>query len=88
MNVLGVLCFTLLLTVTEPAAAYVGPGAGLSLLGSLFGLIAAVVLGLGVVLVWPIRRLIRRGRAATSTAGDSERMAASMDAAAHPDERA
>jgi hypothetical protein len=83
---LRLLSFALVLTVAEPALSYVGPGASISLLGSLFGLIAAVIVGLGVVLVWPIRRLIRRGRAGTSPAGDS--IAASMDAPAHPDQRA
>jgi len=41
------------------AAAYVGPGAGISLVGSLFGLISAVVIAIGVVLLWPIRRIMR-----------------------------
>jgi membrane protein implicated in regulation of membrane protease activity len=42
------------------AAAYVGPGAGISLVGSLFGLLSAVVIAIGVVLLWPIRRIMRR----------------------------
>jgi membrane protein implicated in regulation of membrane protease activity len=46
-----------------PAAAYVGPGAGLSLLGAFWGLLLAVVAALGFVIFWPLRRLFRRGRA-------------------------
>ncbi len=46
----------------SPALAYVGPGAGLTLLGALWGLIAAVVVSLGFVLLWPLRRMMRRNR--------------------------
>jgi hypothetical protein len=49
--------------LSESALAYVGPGAGLSLLGALWGLLAAVVAALAFVVVWPIRRM-RRQRAA------------------------
>ena len=46
----------------SPAFAYVGPGAGLTLLGALWGLILAVVVSVGFILLWPIRRLMRRNR--------------------------
>jgi hypothetical protein len=46
----------------SPALAYVGPGAGLTLLGALWGLIVAVVVSLGFVLLWPLRRMMRRNR--------------------------
>ncbi len=42
------------------AQAYVGPGAGLSLLSALWGIIAAIGIALFFVLMWPIRRMIRR----------------------------
>lgn len=44
------------------AQAYVGPGAGLSLLGALWGVIAAVLAALLFVLTWPLRRMRRRKR--------------------------
>ena len=44
----------------SPAFAYVGPGAGLTLLGALWGLILAVVMSVGFVILWPFRRLMRR----------------------------
>ena len=50
-----------------PAFAYVGPGAGLTLLGALWGLIVAVVLSLGFILLWPLRRLIRRNKQVCAT---------------------
>ena len=49
----------------SPAFAYVGPGAGLTLLGALWGLILAVVVSVGFILLWPIRRMMRRNRRAT-----------------------
>jgi hypothetical protein len=49
-----------------PAFAYVGPGAGLTLLGALWGLILAVVVSVGFILLWPLRRLMRRHRQASN----------------------
>jgi len=46
-----------------PAFAYVGPGAGLSLLGTLWGVAVAVFAALSFVILWPIRRLLRQRRA-------------------------
>jgi hypothetical protein len=51
---------TLALFAATPAFAYVGPGAGLSLLGALWGVVAAVVVALAFVVIWPVRRLIKR----------------------------
>ena len=47
-----------------PAHAYVGPGAGLSLLGALWALIAAVAAAVLFMIAWPIRRMRRRKREA------------------------
>ena len=64
------------LFAATPAFAYVGPGAGLSLLGALWGVVAAVVLALAFVVIWPVRRLITRragpagAPAATHRTGD------------------
>lgn len=44
------------------AQAYVGPGAGLSLLGALWGVVAAIGAALLFVLTWPLRRMMRRKR--------------------------
>jgi len=52
------------------AMAYVGPGAGLTLIGSLIGLVIAILTALGIILYWPVRTLIRRirgKRASTAT---------------------
>ena len=51
-----------------PAAAYVGPGAGLSLIGAFWGLLVAIFAAVAFIVVWPVRRLLRRGRSARETA--------------------
>lgn len=67
--------------VAQPALAYIGPGAGVSLFGAAFGLIAAVVSALGFVLLWPIRSLLKKRRAATQakSSGDTPSAAAGGD---------
>lgn len=61
----------LMATLAAPTAAfaYVGPGAGLSLLGALWALVAAVATALIFVVAWPVRKMLRQRRAAR-TAGD------------------
>jgi hypothetical protein len=55
--VFAILAFALAPTF---ALAYVGPGAGISALGSLFSLLAAVGLAIVGFIWYPIRRLLRR----------------------------
>jgi membrane protein implicated in regulation of membrane protease activity len=51
---------SLVLLAATPAFAYVGPGAGLSLLGALWGVAIAILAALAFVVIWPIRQMIRR----------------------------
>jgi len=51
-----------LLLVPLPAFAYIGPGAGLSAIGSLLSLIAAAFLAVVGFVWYPVRRLLRRMR--------------------------
>lgn len=53
----------LVLVPGEASFAYVGPGPGITLIGSLIAVAAAVVLALGGILLWPLRSLLRRRRA-------------------------
>jgi len=50
----------LLLLYTAPADAYIGPGAGLSLLGALWALIVAVAVALAFLVLWPFRQAMKR----------------------------
>lgn len=59
---------------TAPALAYIGPGAGITMLGALWGVLVAIVLAVGAVLYWPIKVLLRRRRrSATVTAPEDGR---------------
>lgn len=58
-----------------PALAYIGPGSGISLLGGLWGVLVAIVLAIGAVLIWPIRyafRRLRRKRGDAAASGTAE----------------
>lgn len=48
------------LVLVEPAQAYVGPGAGLSMLTAFWGLLVALFAALGFLILLPLRRLFRR----------------------------
>jgi hypothetical protein len=65
-------CASAVALAASPASAYVGPGAGLTLLGALWGLIAAVVVSVGFILLWPLRRLMRRNKPAVSEVADED----------------
>lgn len=74
-----------MLLITAPAAfAYIGPGAGISLVGSILGILAAIFLGLFAVLAWPIRRFLKRRKAAREGASND----ATFQAGSESDESA
>ncbi len=52
------------LLVAPAAQAYVGPGAGISLVGSLVGLVGVIALAIGSILLWPIRRMMKKRKKA------------------------
>lgn len=68
----------------QPALAYIGPGAGVSLFGAAFGLIAAVASALGFVLFWPIRALLKKRRATTQAKNAGDTSGAGADSAEKP----
>jgi len=49
----------LILVPSNPAGAYIGPGAGFAFVGSLFVLVATFFLAAGTILIWPIAFLWR-----------------------------
>ena len=55
--------------IPAPAAAYVGPGAGLSALGSLLALIAAVFVAIVGFVWYPVKRLLGKRRAPAAPSG-------------------
>lgn len=88
MKALAKTLLTCVLTigVANTAAAYVGPGAGLSLLGAVWALLAAVFAALGFVILWPLRRYLKKNRA-DKTAKDAQQREAKTPRDAHPDSR-
>ena len=56
------------------ASAYVGPGAGISMIGALWGLIIGVVMAVGVILFWPIRIMLRKMKANKAAAEEGAAM--------------
>jgi membrane protein implicated in regulation of membrane protease activity len=71
----------LLLLCIASADAYIGPGAGLSLFGALWALIAAVAAALAFLVLWPIRKAMRR-RTAQKKAAAAVSQSATADHAA------
>jgi len=53
------LTFIFALALPFSAMAYVGPGAGITLVGALWAVIVAVVFMMGGLLAWPLRALLR-----------------------------
>lgn len=52
--------FLLLLTISTPAHAYLGPGLGAGMVSVIIGVILSIFLGIFAVLYYPIKRLIKR----------------------------
>jgi hypothetical protein len=72
-----VLAVALLAASPDTAHAYIGPGAGITVLGALWAVVAAIALALAGLLAWPIRAMMRRrkqGRLAAKplAAGDGD----------------
>lgn len=59
---LRVVVFVLLILLAVPATAYIGPGAGISVLGSLLGILATIVVAIGAIVMWPLRKLLKKKR--------------------------
>ena len=71
VQVLLCLALFVLLAVSQPAAAYIGPGAGVSFLGSILSTLAVILLAIGAILFWPLRYLWRRMRKQKTAAADA-----------------
>lgn len=65
---LRVLLFLLLVSVACDAQAYIGPGAGIGFLGSLWAWLVGFLVVIAAILFWPIRWFLRRLRSGRSAA--------------------
>lgn len=56
------------LFVTIPLLGYIGPGAGLGLIGALVSLLVSVGFALAMIVAWPIRAALKKARNHGTTA--------------------
>ncbi len=55
------------LLIAGPAAAYMGPGAGLGMIGSLVAVIGAVLIALLGIVILPVRMILKKRRKAAQS---------------------
>jgi len=58
-----ILLTLILLAPVSPALAYIGPGAGISVLGSLLGILGTIFVAIGAIIFWPLRKFMKRRKA-------------------------
>jgi len=64
-----------LVLIAQSAEAYIGPGAGIGFLGSLWAWLVGFVVVIGAILFWPIRwawRRLRKGAGRPSAGSDPQ----------------
>lgn len=59
--------FVAALLTAGPAAAYMGPGAGLGMIGSLVAVIGAVLIALLGIVILPVRMILKKRRKAANS---------------------
>ena len=79
---IALLYYCALLLLPLSTQAYVGPGAGLSLLGALWALLVAILTAVFFIFAWPIRRMLRRRREALAAQTDADTDSIDIDATA------
>jgi hypothetical protein len=60
LRIVAVSLGSVLLLVSEVASAYIGPGAGLGVIGTLIAFVGAVLLAIVGFVWYPIKRLLKR----------------------------
>ncbi len=64
----------ILLSISSPASAYIGPGVGGGVIAAIVGFFAAILLGLWGILYYPIKRALknRKDKKMSSKESDNE----------------
>ena len=62
----------ILLVPLSPALAYIGPGAGISVVGSLLGILSTIFVAVGAIIIWPLRKWMKRRKARRESAVSEE----------------
>ena len=79
MNYFALWALLFLIFLPTSGFGYVGPGAGITFLGALWAVSAAVILALIGLLLWPIRVLLRRKKQRTASAEEQETGSTTQD---------
>ena len=58
-GLIAIIAALMVAVCSTQALAYIGPGAGVSLFGAAIGVATAIFTALAIILLWPIRMLIR-----------------------------
>jgi hypothetical protein len=61
-----------LLFVALPAHAYIGPGAGAGTIAVVLGILASIVMAFFAILWYPVKRLVKKRKAAKEAGADSQ----------------
>lgn len=72
VNILVLLMIILTVSLVSPVMAYIGPGAGISVLGSLLGILSTIVVAIGAIIFWPLRKYMKRRKARREAAAASD----------------
>ncbi len=64
----SIILFAALWLLVLPAHAYIGPGAGISVLGGIISVVVGVFVAIGAILLWPVRKAMKRRKAARESA--------------------
>lgn len=78
LRILQVLPLALLAPLAE---AYIGPGSGISVIGSLLGLLATIVIALGAIALFPFRKMMKKNAAKRKAESEESDAAARSEGA-------
>lgn len=73
MNTKLIFAGLILASLATPAAAYVGPGAGIGVIGTALALVGTIVLLLVGFIWYPMKRFLRRKQSVDQNPTDSEK---------------
>jgi membrane protein implicated in regulation of membrane protease activity len=62
----------LLVSLAGSAMAYIGPGAGISVLGSLLGILTTILVAIAAIIFWPLRKFMKRRKARRNSQPDAD----------------